>query len=243
MVAWWLVYDTPDKHRRLLPLERDYIQSGQPQIGETKKPVPWLSLMGYRAVWAYLIASILAGPVWGIYMFFLPDFLDKRYHIPLEQVGWWTAVFYFIAAFGGVAGGWLAGRLIGRGWSINAARKLSLLLCAVSVVPVFLAPYVPSIWLTVLIIGIAGSAHQGWSANLFSFVSDTMPREAVSSVVGLGGFVSYLTGAVMAECIGYVLKVTGSYVLIFAGASLMYVISLAVLHLLVPKIEPNAKPG
>jgi len=115
-------------------------------------------------------------------MFFLPDFLDKRYHIPLEQVGWWTAVFYFIAASAAwPADGWP--QLIGRGWSINAARKLSLLLCAVSVVPVFLAPYVPSIWLTVLIIGIAGSAHQGWSANLFSFVSDTMPG-AVSSVVG-----------------------------------------------------------
>jgi len=173
-------------------------------------------------------------------MFFLPDFLDKRYHIPLEQIGWWTAVFYFIAAFGGVAGGWLAGKLIGRGWSVNAARKISLLLCAVAVVPVFLAPYVPSVWLTVLIVGIAGSAHQGWSANLFSFVSDPMPGQAISSGVGLGGFVSYLTGAAIAELIGYVLKTSGSYVTIFAGASMMYVLSLLVLHLLVPRIQPSA---
>jgi ACS family hexuronate transporter-like MFS transporter len=240
VVAWWVLYDTPEQHRRLSAAERDYIQSGQPRVSEKKPSVPWLSLLGYRAVWAYLIASILAGPVWGIYMFFLPDFLDRRYHLELKVVGWWTAVFYFIAAFGGVAGGWLAAKLIGRGWSVNAARKLSLLLCAVAVIPVFLAPYVPSVWLTVIIVGIAGSAHQGWSANLFSFVSDTMPKRAISSVVGVGGFVSYLTGAAIAEVIGYVLKTTGSYVTIFAGASMMYVLSLLALHLLVPKIQPSA---
>jgi ACS family hexuronate transporter-like MFS transporter len=240
VVAWWLLYDNPEKHRHLSAAERDFIRSGQPLVEEKKAAVPWFSLLGYRAVWAYMIASILAGPVWTIYMFFLPDFLDKRYHIPLKQIGWWTALFYFIAAFGGVAGGWLAGKLIGRGWSINAARKVSLLLCAVAVVPVFLAPHVSSVWLTVIIVGIAGSAHQGWSANLFSFVSDTMPKRTISSVVGLGGFVSYLTGALIAELIGWVLQTTGSYVTVFAGASLMYVISLALLHLLVPKIGPVA---
>jgi len=176
-------------------------------------------------------------------MFFLPDFLDKRYHIPLKEIGWWTALFYFIAAFGGVAGGWLAGRLIGRGWSINAARKISLLLCAVAVIPVFLAPYVSNVWLTVIIVGIAGSAHQGWSANLFSFVSDTMPKGSVGAVVGFGGFVSYFTGGLVAELIGYLLKTKGNYVLVFAGASLMYVISLGVLHLLVPKIGMSRSPS
>lgn len=241
--AWWFLYDNPEKHRRLSAAERDYIQSGQPQVAEKSVAVPWLSLLRYRAVWAYLIAGILAGPVWTIYMFFLPDFLDKRYHIPLKEIGWWTALFYFIAAFGGVAGGWLAGRLIGRGWSLNAARKISLLLCAVAVLPLFLAPYVSNVWLTVIIVGIAGSAHQGWSANLFSFVSDTMPKGAVGAVVGMGGFAGYFTGGLVAELIGYLLKTKGNYILVFAGASSMYVISLAVLHLLVPKIEmTKARP-
>ncbi len=239
LVAWWLLYDAPEKHPRLSAAERDYIQRGQPAAEEVKASVPWLWLLRQRAVWAYVIAGILAAPVWTIYMFFLPDFLDKRFHIPLSQIGWWTALFYFIAAFGGVAGGWFAGRLIGRGWSINAARKISLLVCAVAVVPVFLASHLPNVLLTVIIVGIAGSAHQGWSANLFSFVSDTMPKRAVGVVVGLGGFVGYFTGALLAELIGYVLKTTGSYTLIFAGASMMYVISLAALHLLVPKIEPQ----
>jgi len=111
------------QHRRLSAAERAYIHAGQPAAGVGEKPVPWLALFGYRAVWAYLAASVLAGPVWNIYMFFLPDFLQKRYHLPLVQVGDWTAVFYFVASFGGVAGGWLFGRLLGRGWTVNAARK------------------------------------------------------------------------------------------------------------------------
>lgn len=236
VAAWWLIYETPEKHARLSPAELAYIREGQPAVEEKKVSVPWLSLLGYRAVWAYLIASILAGPVWGFYQFFLPDFLGKRYGLELKMVGYCTAAFYIIAAVGGVAGGWLAGRLIGRGWTINAARKTTLLICAVAVLPVFVAPFVPNVWLTVLIVGIAGSAHQGWSANLYSVVSDTMPKQAISSVVGLGGFVAYFTGGIVSKATGWILEATHSYVLVFAWASSMYVLSLLAIHLLVPRI-------
>ncbi len=244
LAAWWLIYDNPEHHPRLSATERDYIRSGQSGTADQKTSVPWLSLFGYRAVWAYVAAGILAGPVWNIYMFFLPDFLQKRYQLDLRGVGDWTALFYFIASFGGVGFGWLAGRLLGKGWSLNAARKISLLCCAIAVVPIFLAPHMPVIWMTVLIVGLAGSAHQGWSANLFSFVSDTMPRQAISSVVGLGGFVTYFTGGLVAEVIGLILKKTGSYSSIFAAASLMYVASLLIIHLLVPRIgETQSRAG
>jgi ACS family hexuronate transporter-like MFS transporter len=236
LAAWWWLYENPERHPRLSAAERSYIRSGKPMIEEPKTSVPWLSLLRYRAVWAYLAAGILAGPVWGIYMFFLPDFLQKRYQLDLVAVGDWTALFYLVASFGGIAFGWLAGKLLGLGWSINAARKISLLCCAIAVVPIFLAPHVPAVWLTVLIVGLAGSAHQGWSANLFSFVSDAMPKQAISSVVGLGGFVAYFTGGLVAEVIGIILKKTGSYASIFAAASLMYLASLLILHLLVPRI-------
>lgn len=242
LAAWWWLYESPERHPRLTAAERAYIRAGQTGTEEKNASVPWRSLLGYRAVWAYLAAGILAGPVWGIYMFFLPDFLQKRYHLDLVAVGDWTALFYLVASFGGVAFGWLAGHLIGRGWTLNAARKISLLGCAVAVVPIYLAPHVPSVWLTVLIVGFAGSAHQGWSANLFSFVSDTMPKQAISSVVGLGGFVTYFTGGLVAEVIGLVLKKTGSYASIFAAASLMYVVSLLILHLLVPRIGEKRIP-
>ena len=132
IVIWALVYDVPEQHRRLSDSERAYIQRGQSQVVNEKSSVPWLSLFRYRAVWAYLIAGILAGPIWPIYLFFLPDFLQKRFSLTLAELGLPVAIFYLVASFGGVAGGWLASKLIDRGWSLNAARKVSLLACAVS---------------------------------------------------------------------------------------------------------------
>ncbi|HET7626589.1 MAG TPA: MFS transporter [Verrucomicrobiae bacterium] len=236
VIAWWFVYDPPEKHKRLSPAELAYIKSDPPGAEKEPAKVPWLSLLGYRAVWAYILAGIFAGPAWGFYQLFLPDFLEKRFHLDLQAIGIWTGIFFVIAAVGGVAGGWLAKRLLNRGWDLNAARKVSLLVCALSVVPVFLAPFAGSIWLAVLIVGIAGSAHQGWSSNLYCVVSDTMPREAVSSVVGLGGFVTYFTGGFVSAITGLILQKTGSYVLVFAYFSGMYVLSLLALQLLVPRI-------
>lgn len=236
VAAWWWIYETPEKQSRLSAEELNYIREGQPATEEKPAKVPWLSLLRYRAVWAYVIASILAGPAWGFYQFFLPDFLDKRFHLDLQQIGTWTAAFFAIAAVGGMLGGWLPGRLMNRGWTVNGARKISLLICALAVVPVFLAPYTNGIWMAVIIVGIAGSAHQGWSANLYSVVSDTMPKEAISSVVGLGGFVAYFTGGFVNEITGDILEKTGSYVTVFAYFSGMYLLSLIAIQLLVPVI-------
>jgi ACS family hexuronate transporter-like MFS transporter len=236
LAFWWWLYEAPEKHPRLSAAELDYIRSGVVPVEEPKARVSWLSLLRYRAVWAYLGASVLAGPVWGIYMFYFPDFMQKTFKLGLAEVGGWTAVFYLFASIGGVAGGWLSGRFLGLGWSVNKARKTTLLICAASVVPICLAPHAPSALVAVLIVGLAGSAHQGWSANLFSVVSDTMPKQAISSTVGLGGFVCFMTGAVVAEAIGVVLQKTGSYSLIFAAASLLYLVSLAIVQILVPRI-------
>ena len=236
LALWWLFYDDPEKHPRLSRAELEYIRGGQPLTEEARVKVPWLSLARYRAVWAYVIASILAGPAWGFYQLFLPDFLQKNFDLTLQATGWWTGAFFALAAIGGIAGGWLAGFLLDRGWSINAARKTSLLICALAVVPVFLAPFAGTVWLAVLIVALAGSAHQGWSANLFSVVSDTMPRAAVSSVVGLGGFVAYFTGGFVNGFTGMILEKTGSYLWVFAYFSCMYLLALAAIQILVPKI-------
>ena len=238
IVLWKMFYDEPDQHPRLSKAELDHIRSGQPAVEEVPVSVPWLSLFRYRAVWAYLLASIFAGPAWGFYQFFLPDFLDKKFHLSLQATGWWTGAFFGIAAAGGVAGGWLVARFLGLGWSLNRSRKMTLLVCALAVVPVFLAPSAGSVWLAVLIVGIAGSAHQGWSANLFSVVSDTMPKDAISSVVGLGGFLAYFTGGFVNEFTGLILQKTGSYLWVFGYFSSMYLLSLGLLHILIPKIAP-----
>lgn len=237
LVAWKALYDEPADHKTVSQAELAYIREGQPVVEETPRRVPWVSLLGYRAVWAYIIASILAGPAWGFYQSFLPDFLSKRFDLDLSGTGLWTAVFFAIAAAGGVLGGWLSGKFMNQGWTLNKARKLTLLVCALAVVPIYFAPFAGSVWVAVLIIGLAGSAHQGWSANLFSVVSDTMPKEAISSVVGLGGFVAYFTGGFINGFVGLILEKTGSYVWVFAYFSLMYLLSLGLLQLLVPKLE------
>ncbi len=241
VTAWWFIYEAPEKNSRLSAAESAYIKQGQPATEEKTIKVPWLRLLGYRAVWAYLIASILAAPAWGFYQFFVPDFLGKRFGLSTQAVGWWTGVFFALAAIGGVSGGWLAGWFLGRGWTINAARKVSLLICALAVVPVFLAPFASSVWLAVLIVGIAGSAHQGWSANLYSVVSDTMAKEAISSVIGVGGFVAYFTGGFVNGFTGMLLQKTGSYVPVFAYFSGMYVVSLIALQLLIPTVRPEQR--
>ena len=257
VVAWWFIYEKPEKHRRLSAGELAYINEGAAPEPEKAQASgfsvasivaffrAWFGLLGYRAVWAYVLASILAGPAWGFYQFFLPDFLDKSFHLDLQQIGNWTGAFFLIAAVGGVLGGWLANKLMNRGWSVNGARKVSLLICALAVVPVFLAPFAGNVFLAVLIVGIAGSAHQGWSANLFSVVSDTMPKSAVSTVVGLGGFVAYFTGGFVNEFTGQILQKTGSYIYVFAYFSGMYLLSLLLIQILVPVIgrkpaEPSA---
>lgn len=238
LAAWKALYHDAAEHPKLSEAERAYIRDGQPKTTEVApKRVPWIKLLGYRPVWAFVIASILAGPAWGFYQSFMPDFLNKRFHLNLATTGLWTAIFFALAAAGGVAGGWLSGVFMKQGWTLNKARKLTLLVCALAVVPIYFAPFVDSVWLAVVIIGLAGSAHQGWSANLFSVVSDTMPKETISSVVGLGGFVAYFTGGFVNGFTGVILQRTGSYVWVFAYFSTMYLLSLAAMQLLVPTIK------
>jgi len=241
LIAWNRVYDEPSTHPRLTPDERAFIQADQPNAPAgtpgPQEPVPLLTLFRHRQVWAYLLASFLAGPIWGIYMLYFPDFMRKSFpHLSFVEISGWTSVFYLIGSCGGIAGGWLAGYLLGRGWSVNRARKTALAICAVCVVPICLAPHMPAPWLAVLIVGIAGGAHQGWSANLFSVVSDTMPGPAISSTVGLGGFICFATAGLVPWPIAWVLEQTGSYSLIFAVASSLYLVALACIHLLVPVI-------
>jgi ACS family hexuronate transporter-like MFS transporter len=158
--------------------------------------------------------------------------------LDLKSFGWSIVVIYLIASVGSVAGGWLSSWLLKRGWSLNAARKTAMLACAVCVVPVFAAASVKDLWLATILIGIAAAAHQGFSANLYTLVSDTASKYAVSSIVGIGGAASAVAGMFAAKITGYVLEWTHSYVVLFGAASLAYLVAMLVMHLLNPKHEP-----
>jgi MFS transporter, ACS family, hexuronate transporter len=175
-------------------------------------------------------------------LFWVPDFLNRNHGIDLKTIGPPLIVIYLIADVGSVAGGWLSSTLIKRGWNINAARKTAMLLCALAVLPMMFASGAKQLWIAVTLISIATAAHQGWSCNLYTLVSDTFPRKAVGSVIGLGGMAGAVGGMLIAKVTGYILQMTGSYVPVFLVAAFAYLVALAVIQALVPRLEPAKLP-
>jgi ACS family hexuronate transporter-like MFS transporter len=241
LVFWLIMYRTPENHPSLSKTELEYIQSDPP---ETTAKVPWAKLLTYRQTWAFAIGKFLTDPIWWLYLFWLPDFLSKEpYKLNLTSFGIPLAIIYIIADVGSIGGGYISSTLIKRGWSINASRKLAMLICALAVVPIVLASLTTNLWAAVLLIGLAAAAHQGWSANIFTLSSDMFPKKAVGSVVGIGGMAGAVGGMILTPLVGYILQTTGSYVPIFIIAASAYLIALLIIHLLVPKLEPAKLEG
>lgn len=240
-LAFWLaLYRRPEEHPRLSERELSYIRSDPP---ESTAKVPFARLLPHRQMWAFAIGKFLTDPIWWFYLFWLPDFLNKKFGLDLKNIGLPLMTVYIIADIGSVAGGWLSSSLIKRGWSVNAGRKTAMLLCALCVTPIVFASSVDNQWVAVLIVGIAAAAHQGWSANIFTTASDMFPKQAVGSVVGLGGMAGAIGGMLIAKAAGYVLEFTGSYVPLFLIAGSVYLIALLVIHLLAPRLEPASVEG
>jgi ACS family hexuronate transporter-like MFS transporter len=195
-------------------------------------------LLRYKQAWAFAIGKFMTDPIWWLYLFWIPDFLNRNHGIDLRTVGPPLVAIYLIADVGSIGGGWLSSTLIKRGWSVNRGRKTAMLACAVAVVPIAFASAADDLWVAVALVGLAAAAHQGWSANLFTLVSDTFPRQAVGSVVGFGGMAGAVGGMLIAKLTGYILEASGSYVPVFLIAASTYLLALLVIHLLLPRLEP-----
>ena len=235
-LAFWLkTYRKPEEHPKLSQQELAYIQS---DAEEKEAKIPWLKLLPYRQTWAFALGKFLTDPVWWFYLYWLPKYLNTTHGLTLDKIGLPLVAIYIFSDLGSIAGGWLSTYLIRRGWSINAARKFTMLICALAVTPIFFASLTTNLWMAVALISLATAAHQGWSANLFTLVSDLFPKQAVGSVVGIGGMAGAVGGMVVATAIGYILSVTGSYLSVFIIASVAYLLALLVIHFLVPKLDP-----
>jgi MFS transporter, ACS family, hexuronate transporter len=235
LVLWLLIYRRPNEHPRLSKDELAYIQSDP---AESTVKIPWKRLFPHRQTWAFAIGKFLTDPIWWVYLFWVPDFLSRQHGLDLKTFGIPIAVIYIIADVGSIGGGWLSSKMIKMGWSINRSRKTAMLICALAVVPIVIASTTSSLWLSVILIGIAAAAHQGWSANIFTISSDMFPKQAVGSVVGIGGMFGAIGGMVIAPLVGYILQTTGSYVPIFIIAASAYLVALLIIHLLAPRLEP-----
>jgi len=235
LVVWLLVYRAPEQHPKCTPAELAYIRSDPI---DPVQPVSWAQLLRYRQTWAFALGKGLTDPIWWFYLFWLPKFLDARYGIKLAQLAAPLIVIYLLADVGSVFGGWLSGAFIKRGWSVNAGRKMTMLIAALLIVPTMFAPAATNMWVAVCVVGVAAAAHQWWSANIFTLPSDMFPGFAVGSVVGIGGFFGAAGGFLFQRATGWLLQRNGSnYTPIFLVCGLAYVTALLVIHLLVPRVE------
>ena len=242
LIAWLVTYRNPGVHPKLSPAELAYIRSSdEVSAAGASASVSWPKLLTVRETWAYALAKFLTDPIWWLYLFWLPDFLSKRYNLDLKSFGPPLVAIYLLSDVGSVVGGWGSSRLMKAGRSANVARKTTMLICAVAVTPIVFAQFVDQLWMAVAIIGLATAAHQAWSANLMTLPSDMFPRVAVGSVVGIGGMAGAVGGMLMSKYNGYILDAFGSYQPIFALAGGAYIAGIAVLHFLSPRLTRVAQ--
>ncbi len=235
LAAWLLVYRAPEQHPKCTPAELAHIRSDPI---EATRSIRWAELLRHRQTWAFALGKFLTDPIWWFYLFWLPKFLDARYGVKLAQLAAPLIVIYLLADVGSVFGGWLSGAFIKRGWSVNAARKTTMLIAALIIVPTMTAPRATNMWVAIVIVGVAAAAHQWWSANIFTLPSDMFPRYAVGSVVGIGGFFGAVGGVLFQRGTGWLLQHNGSsYTPIFLVCGFAYVTALLVIHLLVPRVD------
>ncbi len=236
VVLWLWLYEIPEKHKKVSLKELEYIQSDP--IEKASEKIPWMKLFRYRQTWAFVIGKFLTDPIWWFYLYWLPTFLNTRYHLDLANLGLPLIVIYTMTSIGSIGGGWLSGAFMKMGWSLNKGRKVVMLISAILIVPIVFASVV-SEWWAVFLIGLAAAAHQSWSANLFTTASDMFPKKAVGSVVGLGGMAGAIGGMLIATAAGIILQLTGSYVALFIICGSVYLIGLAIFQIMVPDLDKS----
>jgi len=239
LFVWWRVYSQPENHPKLSPEELNYIQSDRDEPSSTER-VSWRKVLSYKETWAFAIGKFLTDPIWWFYLSWLPDFfnsnesLDQK--LDLKTVGLPFILIYLVSDFGSILFGWVASRFIQIGWSVNKARKVTMMICALCVLPIVFAPSTHNLYVAIALIALATAAHQGWSANIFTLTSDMFPKRAVGSVVGIGGMLGGLGGALFAATTGNLLVAFG-YKPLFIIAACAYPVALLVIHSLAPRLD------
>jgi MFS transporter, ACS family, hexuronate transporter len=245
LIFWLILYEIPSRQKLVSKAELDYIRSDMDEPAAFSQPKPsWYRLFHLRQTWAFVMGKFLTDPVWWFYLFWIPSYFNSTYHLNLTRSAIHVSTVYVVASFGSIIGGWLSGWLIKRGWAVYKARKYSMLFFACCVLPIFFVRYTTSIWTAVWLISLAASAHQAWSANIFTLASDMFPKYTLSSVVGIGGMAGSVGGILFPFLIGIILdhfKILGllgtGYNIIFGICAGAYVLAWLIMQILSPKME------
>jgi MFS transporter, ACS family, hexuronate transporter len=232
---WVRIMRRPAEHAGINAAELALIKADTEQSLE--KPASLWEIIRTRKVWAIAVGKFLTDPIWWFFLYWLPKFLHTTYGLKLDKIGLPLITAYLIADVGSIGGGWLSSKFLQMGWSINAARKTTLLLCAILVLPIYWVSGMADLWPAVLLIGLGMAAHTGWSANMYTLATDFFPKKDVGTVVGFIGMAGAVGGMLMASATGHLLEATGSYKSLFVIAASMYGVALLIIHLLVPNID------
>jgi ACS family hexuronate transporter-like MFS transporter len=245
LLAWLRLYRLPQDHAHVTAAERAHIaEDGEDPAGQ---PLGWLVALRQRQAWYFICGKFFTDPVWYLFLFWLPDFLSKTQGMELFPKGQGSVLstigpaligVYLLADVGSIAGGWLSSHLIGRGWSVNRARKTTLFAAALCALPLVSVTSIGNAGVVVALIGLGTAGHQAFSSNIFAMISDLYPRRAVATVAGLGGAAGAVGGILIAQATGWTLELTGSYAPIVLYAGIAYLLAFAVIHWLVPRMEP-----
>jgi ACS family hexuronate transporter-like MFS transporter len=248
LIFWWIYYEVPERQKRLSKAEYELIHSDgetAEEMARKNEKVPWLKLLRIRQTYAFVFGKLLTDPIWWFFLFWLPSYFAEAYNIDLKKPNLHLVIVYTATTIGSVGGGYLSSYLIRKGWLVFRARKVSMLFFAICVTPIVLAPNAGNVWVAVGLISLAAAAHQAWSANIFTTVSDMFPKQAVSSVVGIGGMAGSVGGMLFPLLVGTLLDhykalgniVTG-YNILFVICGFGYLIAWTAMHFLAPRMEP-----
>jgi ACS family hexuronate transporter-like MFS transporter len=234
---WWRTYNKPELHHKLSKAELEFINSDSEE--ETSERIPWRRLFPKRETWAFALTTV-TDAVWWFYVFWGAKFLFEQFSVDINNVGLPFLVIFIMADAGSLLGGLLSGSLIKRGWSINRARKFTLLINAIIILPVALVPVVAGKWLAVFLIGLGAMGHQSWSINSYTLVPDVFPKKATASVIGIGKTVGVAVAIIADLVLGAVLDQADNsgYFWAFTIAGLSYLVIIGFVHLLMPKMTP-----
>ena len=232
---WLRLMNRPEEHKGINAAELDLIKADTEE--DLEKPTSIWEIMRTRKVWAIAIGKFMTDPIWWFFLYWLPKFLNTTYGLKLDKIGLPLITAYLIADVGSIGGGWLSSKFLQMGWSINAARKTTLLICAILVVPIYWVSGIDELWPAVILIGLGMAAHTGWSANMYTLATDFFPKKDIGTVVGFIGMAGAVGGMLMASATGHLLQATGSYQILFIVAASMYGIALLIIHLLVPNMD------
>ncbi len=235
LIFWIPVYRSPEKHPGVTALELDHIKS---DLAEPVQHIPWKNILPYRQTIGICLSRFITDPVWWFFLYWLPKFLSSKFGLDISGIGIPLIIIYTASSFGSIGGGWLSSHFIKRGKSIDYARKTTVLIVGLMVLPIFFASFTSHLWVSIVLISLATSAHQGWGANIFTIVSDIFSKNTVGSVIGLSGFCGAVGGMLFAPAVGLILQATGNYYIVFAIASLAYISAWLILKIFIPRIEP-----